>query len=50
MNTSLSPEDGLGRMLHSFSTTAYEIDEYKQENLIKYGFINDKEDLPIVKK
>jgi hypothetical protein len=33
MNVSLSPEDKLGRMLHTFSGTAYEIAEYSYENL-----------------
>lgn len=40
MNTSLSPNDTLGRMLHTFSCTAYEIDSYDFETLHKYGFIN----------
>jgi hypothetical protein len=40
MNTSLSPNDTLGRMLHTFSCTAYEIADYSFENLNKYGFIN----------
>ena len=39
MNISLSPEDQLGRMLHSFSATAYEIAEYNETNLRKYNFI-----------
>lgn len=39
MNTSLAPNDTLGRMLHTFTSTAYEIDEYNLSNLIKYGFI-----------
>jgi hypothetical protein len=34
MNTSLSPEDKLGRMLHSFSTTAYEINDYTYSSLL----------------
>lgn len=37
LNVSLSPEDALGRMLHNFTATAYEIDECSDENLIKYG-------------
>ena len=37
MNVSLSPEDTLGRMLHSFSCTAYEVDEYNYEKLNSYG-------------
>jgi hypothetical protein len=40
MNTSLSPNDTLGRMLHTFSCTAYEIADYTFDNLDKYGFIN----------
>lgn len=38
MNTSLSPNDTLGRMLHTFSSTAYEIAEYNFENLKAFGF------------
>lgn len=40
MNTSLTPTDSVGRMLHTFNSTAYEIDEYNYDNLYKYGFIN----------
>ena len=40
MNVSLSPEDRLGRMLHSFSAQAYEIDELNYDNLLKYGFLS----------
>lgn len=39
MNVSLSPEEKLGRMLHTFSATAYEIADCSQENLVKYGFL-----------
>lgn len=39
MNSSLSPNDTLGRMLHTFSTTAYEIAECNFQNLNKYGFV-----------
>lgn len=39
LNVSLSPEDKLGRMLHSFSCIAYEVDEYSYNNLIKNGLI-----------
>jgi hypothetical protein len=28
MNTSLAPNDTLGRMLHTFSTTAYEVADF----------------------
>jgi hypothetical protein len=33
MNTSLSPNDTLGRMLHTFTCTAYEVADYTYENL-----------------
>lgn len=39
MNTSLSPNDTLGRMLHSFTSTAYEVADYDFINLKKYNFI-----------
>lgn len=38
MNTSLSPNDQLGRMLHTFSCSACEIAEYNYENCQDYGF------------
>ena len=41
MNTSLSPNDTVGRMLHTFSCTAYEIAEYNYENLVSYEFLGD---------
>ena len=41
MNTSLSPNDTLSRMLHTFSSTAYEIAEFNFDNLKKYGFAMD---------
>ena len=42
MNTSFSPNDTVGRMLHTFSSTAYEIADYDFKNLIDLGFIQDK--------
>ena len=39
MNTSLSPNEDLGRMLHTFSCTAYEIDDFTFENLRKYNMM-----------
>jgi hypothetical protein len=39
MNVTLTPEDILGRMLHSFDCTAYEIAEYNFEGLDKYNLI-----------
>lgn len=38
MGVSLTPQDQLGRMLHSFSASAVEIAEYNFTNLNKYGF------------
>ena len=43
MNTSLAPVKELGRMLHSFQTTAYEIAECNYDNLVRFGFINTSE-------
>jgi hypothetical protein len=45
MNTSLSPNDTLGRMLHTFTSTAYEFDNNDFDSLKRNGFlheINDK--------
>lgn len=39
MNVSLTPNDTLGRMLHTFNCTAYEIAEYNFENLEKYNLM-----------
>lgn len=44
MNTSLTPQDQLGRMLHNFSCTAYEIDKLTYESMVKYGIINISND------
>lgn len=39
LNTSLAPEDKVGRMLHTFSSTAYEIAEMSFDTLANYNFI-----------
>ena len=39
MNTSLSPTDAVGRMLHTFNTTAYEVADFTYDKLTEYGFI-----------
>ena len=39
LNVSLTPEDKLGRMLHNFTATAYEVEELTYENLASLGFI-----------
>lgn len=40
MNNSLTPNDTLGRMLHSFSSQACEIMEYNSQNLASQGLIS----------
>lgn len=40
MNVSLSPQQQLGRMLHSFTATAYEIDAINEDTLNKYGLLD----------
>jgi hypothetical protein len=42
MNTSLTPNDTLSRMLHTFSSTAYEMDDFTFENLRKYKILVDE--------
>lgn len=39
-NVSLTPDDKVGRMLHTFNSTAYEIADFTYQNLKDYGFIN----------
>ena len=40
MNNELKPVEELGRMLHTFSSQAYEITECSYTNLVAYGFVN----------
>jgi hypothetical protein len=42
MNVSLSPNDTLGRMIHTFSATAYEIGDTKDIVIVRGG-INDEQ-------
>ena len=42
MNVSLTPEDRVGRMLHSFNSTAYEIADFSYDTLKKYSFIDSQ--------
>ena len=42
MNTSLSPNDTLSRMIHTFSSTAYEIADCTFENLRAFGMLMDE--------
>lgn len=39
MNTSLTPNDTVGRMLYTFNSTVYEMDDFSLSNLKKYNFI-----------
>ena len=40
MNVSLSPTDTLGRMLHTFNCTAYEVAKNTHQNRLAYGVID----------
>ena len=44
MNTSLSPNDTLGRMLHTFTSTAYEIDGNDFDSLKRNNFLHNIQD------
>lgn len=44
INTTMTPNDPTGRMLHTFNCTAYEIAEYNYNNLEKYEFITVEEE------
>ena len=50
MNTTLSPNDTLGRMLHTFQTTAYEIANFNLVNLNYFGFIDKSNKIPRIDK
>lgn len=39
LNVSMTPQDPLGRMLHSFTCTGYEVDELKYDNLVSFGIV-----------
>jgi hypothetical protein len=43
MNVYFTPEDTLGRMLHNFSATAYQIDELNYGSLRSNGFLTIEE-------
>lgn len=45
MNVSLTPNDTLGRMLHSFNCTAYEVADFNYSNLGSMNFISLKEEI-----
>lgn len=43
MNSSLTPDDKLSRMIHTFSTTATEIDDFNYQKLNEYSLISAQE-------
>ena len=43
LNVSLSPTDSVGRMLHTFSCTAYEIAEFGHDGLVNYNLLSGSE-------
>ena len=50
LNTSMTPNDQLGRMIHTFNTTAYEICDFNYENLDYYNFIHlDDPEVPYMR-
>ena len=46
MNVSLTPNDQLGRMIHTFNCTAYEIADNNYDTLEKYDFIKVNATIP----
>lgn len=49
-NVSMSPEEQLGRMLHNFSCTAYEIKDYNFRNIKELDLALSKQELQKVKQ
>ena len=43
LNVSLSPKDELGRMLHEFTSTAYEIADFNYQSLVNLGLLTFSE-------
>ena len=43
LNVSMTPNDTLGRMLHTFTATAYEIADFTYENLSELGLITTED-------
>jgi hypothetical protein len=41
MNVSLSPINELGRVLHKFTSTAYEVAEFSYNNLLKFNIVDN---------
>ena len=47
LNVSLTPEDRIGRMLHNFSCTAYEVEELTYNNLLDLEFLNPADEVEV---
>ena len=47
LNVSLTPEDRVGRMLHNFSCTAYEVEELTYNNLLDLEFLNPADEVEV---
>ena len=47
MNVSLTPNDSLSRMIHTFNCTATEVDTFSAQKLGEYGFLNARPDIPL---
>ena len=45
LNNSLTPTDSVGRMLHTFNSTAYEIADFTFDKLNSYGFISNSTEI-----
>lgn len=50
LNTSLTPNDTIGRMLHTFQSQAYEVEKYSYEKLKEYGLTQRKDFIETVPK
>lgn len=42
LNVSLTPEDGLGRMIHTFNATAYEVAEMNYDSMVEFDIIKNE--------
>ena len=50
LNTSLSPNDTVGRMLHTFTSQAYEVEEYSYDKLKEYGLTQKQDFIETIPK
>lgn len=47
MNVSLTPNDSLSRMIHTFSCQATEVDNFSPDKLATYGFLHTEPNIPL---